>query len=192
MNKLTLTHCLKQRTRKCRSICLYPAKLSPRNVLFVRMICHWQWPCIDTWEVIIQSRGHMHAMTVITGLINNLHELSSHHLNHHHVKIISCKHCQFYFTTKAKMCQYVRSHTTGVKCTTCGKGFATITEILRHQHLHDEWEEFLCQDCDSVYHTRAALNIHWVGKHGPGYQCANCDSVFDTPIQCNRHQKCCI
>ncbi len=26
---------------------------------------------------------------------NNLHELSSHYLNHHCVKIVSCKHCQF-------------------------------------------------------------------------------------------------
>ncbi len=64
--------------------------------------------------------------------------------------------------------------------------------MLQHQHLHDEREEFTCQYCDSVYHTRAVLNIHYVGKHGPGYPCANCDAIFDIPMQRNRHQKCCI
>ncbi len=80
------------------------------------------------------------------------------------------------------MHQHIRSHTTGVKCVTCGKGFPTITEILRHQHLHNDYEEFVCQDCDLVYHMRAALNIHWVGKHGPGYLCTNCDTVFHMPM----------
>ncbi len=52
---------------------------------------------------------------------NNLCKLSSHHLNHHCVKIVSCKYCQFHSTTKAKMHQHVRSHTTGVKYATYGK-----------------------------------------------------------------------
>ncbi len=122
----------------------------------------------------------------------NLRELSSHCSNHHQVRSVSYKHCQYHSTTKAKMWQYVCSYTKGVKCATCGKGFATITEMLQHQYLHDEREEFTFQDCDSVYYTRAALNIHCVGKYGPGYPCANCDAVFDMPMQRNRHQKCCI
>ncbi len=79
----------------------------------------------------------------------------------------------------------MRSHTTGVKYAMCGKGFPTITEMLRHQYLHDDHEEFACQDCDLVYHMRAALNIHWVGKHGPGYLCTNCGSIFHMLMQHN-------
>ena len=123
---------------------------------------------------------------------NNLRELSSHCSNHHWVRSVLCKYCQYHSTTKVKMWQHVCSHTTGVKCATCGKGFATITEMLRHQPLHNEREEFTCQDCDSMYHTRAALNIHHVGKYSPGYPCANCNAIFDMPMQRNRHQKHCI
>ena len=38
---------------------------------------------------------------------NNLRELSCHHSNHHRVRSVSCKHCQYCTMTKVKMRQYV-------------------------------------------------------------------------------------
>ena len=121
---------------------------------------------------------------------NNLCELSSHKSNH--VRSVACKHCSYRVTTKAKMYQHVWTHTSGVKYTICGKGFATITEMLYHQHLHDERELFPCDECELVYHMRAALIVHQRGKHGPGFPCENCRIVFHIPIQHNHHQKHCL
>ncbi len=54
-------------------------------------------------------------------------------------------------------------------CDRCGKGFPTVTELLRHTHLHDEREEFECTQCGAVYYKSASLNVHVTGKHGAGY-----------------------
>ena len=58
------------------------------------------------------------------------------------------------------MRQHVQRHTTGFVCQKCGKGFPTLTELARHEHLHDTRKTFKCDQCDSEYYTVASLRIH--------------------------------
>ncbi len=99
----------------------------------------------------------------------NLHELSSHRSNTHHRKRVSYTQCDYKMTTPAKMHQHVRCHTSGVRCETCGKGYPTLSEMLCHQHLHDQREEYPCPHCELFYHTKLAFSVHIRGKHGDGY-----------------------
>ncbi len=84
-----------------------------------------------------------------TSVYNNLKELSSHQSNIHCAALVSCSRCDYTSISKAWMQQHVRRHTTGFICQKCSKGFPTLTELSRHKHLHDAYETFMCDQCDS-------------------------------------------
>ena len=69
---------------------------------------------------------------------NNLKELSSHHLNIHRRCKVSCNQCTYRTTMKAKMRQHICIHTGGIPCLQCGHSFPMLTEMLWHEHLHNE------------------------------------------------------
>ncbi len=90
---------------------------------------------------------------------NNLKELSSQRSNVHWKKSVKCSKCAYEAVSCAKMCQHVQRHTQGMLFRQCGKRFLMMTELARHEHLHDEHEEFECMQCGAVYYTSASLHI---------------------------------
>ena len=106
---------------------------------------------------------------------NNLKELSSHSSNIHRRRKVSCNQCSYKTTTKAKMQQHVRVYTGGVPCPQYGHSFPTLSDMLYHEHLHDEQKTFECSQCDLVYYTLNSLCIYQIGKHREGYTCEMCD-----------------
>ncbi len=121
-------------------------------------------------------------------MYNNLKELSSHHSNVHWAAIVSCAKCDYASISKAWMRQHVRRHTTGFICQKCGKGFLTLTELARHEHLYNTCKTFEYDQCDSEYYMVASLRIHQTGKHGEGYCCLCCGLYFDTLSQHIHHK----
>ncbi len=71
----------------------------------------------------------------------------------------------------------------------CSKAFPSVSSLLVHERLHvADCPEIPSDLCDAVYGTKAALQIHVVGKHGEGFTCQHCAARFDTPVQRLRHQ----
>ncbi len=76
----------------------------------------------------------------------------------HHLKRVSCKQCDYVATSKAKMRQHIRQHMTGLACSKYDKSFPTLSEVIRHEQLHEERVVvFECDNCDLVYHTQSAF-----------------------------------
>ncbi len=73
------------------------------------------------------------------------------------------------------MQQHVRINTGYILCPQCGHSFPTLSDMLHHEHLHDECTTFECSQCDLVYYTLNSLYIHQIGKHSKGYICEMCD-----------------
>ncbi len=103
------------------------------------------------------------------------------HINHmniiHRAKAFSCTECLF---TAAKF-----------ECASCEIQLATKSALCKHTLLHLLDEEHKCSQCDKLYASKLALQVHTRGKHGQGYQCPQCNKVFDALIKKARHLKKC-
>ncbi len=86
-------------------------------------------------------------------LFNNNNDLLSHRSNVHAEHTMHCKSCGYSTTLKARMCQYVYSHTRGLKCGECGKSYPNKHTLGKHKLLHEWRSEFVCTMCLKIFPT---------------------------------------
>ncbi len=91
---------------------------------------------------------------------NNAADLASHVSNSHSKKKIVCYHCDYSTVNKSRMQIHVHRHTTGLKCSSCDKGFLMKCALLKHQLLHGKHEEFQYEQCEQVYVMENSLQVH--------------------------------
>ena len=90
----------------------------------------------------------------------------------HRAKAFSCTEYLFTAAVEHRMLDHVCTHTAKrFECASCEMQLATKSVLYKHTLLHLSDEDHKCPQCDKLYTSKLALQVHTRGKHGQGYQC---------------------
>nr|XP_048282882.1 zinc finger and SCAN domain containing protein 4D-like [Myodes glareolus] len=77
-------------------------------------------------------------------------------------------------------------------CTTCHKGFYTISDLRVHEIIHKEEKPFTCLTCKRQFKHKTNLNVHKRIHTGEKpYTCSKCQRNFRQSSTYHRHQRNC-
>ncbi|XP_059146273.1 zinc finger protein 62 homolog [Physella acuta] len=120
--------------------------------------------------------------------------LKRHMLTHRQEKPHECQHCGVrYGTVNGLKFHVLQAHNIGnwpFKCSFCGKGFISSTELRRHIPSHTKEKPFSCETCGVSFATQTGYKGH-VRKHsGEKYICdvKGCGKVYKTPLSLRGHK----
>ena len=77
-------------------------------------------------------------------------------------------------------------------CTTCHKGFYTVSDLRVHVIIHKEEKPFICPTCERSFSHKTTLKAHKRIHTGEKpYTCSKCQHSFRQSSTYHRHQRNC-
>ncbi|XP_075048017.1 uncharacterized protein LOC142108277 [Mixophyes fleayi] len=105
-------------------------------------------------------------------------------------KVFSCEKCKEIFKSTYSFMLHTKVHTTDQTRTTgsCKKNlYNNSSAILRHRRMRTKERTYVCTTCESVFASKALLDIHTRIHAVKNYQCAICGKSFDKKSAFNSH-----
>ncbi|XP_041466471.1 zinc finger protein 91-like [Lytechinus variegatus] len=98
--------------------------------------------------------------------------------------LFECDVCGMVFTQEHHRSRHMRKHM--FVCRFCSREFPSDLALLKHEEIHEEGKEYVCEECNIVFGSRDSLETHYA-EHV--YACTHCRKTFTNELALSNHEQ---